>query len=138
MFGLLSVRQRSLVGSQEGQQGAGRLEGGGGAGRSWLEQGLGPTGGGGRGRLDGLVHPIVSSRAPQAAGLKTTIKSTGRRRDVSGLRAGPGQLGMVPGDGFRMLLLQGKTCSFKLCFQVFRCFCSLKGSCLFIRAYPSA
>ena len=126
------------MGSQEGQQGAGRLEGGGGAGRSWPEQGLSPTGGGGRGRLDGLVHPIMSSRAPQAAGLKTTIKRTGRRRDVRRSGAGPGQLGMVPGDGFRMLLLQGKRCSFKLCFQLFCCFCSLKGSCLFIRAYPSA
>lgn len=45
------------MGSQEGQQGAGRLEGGGGAGRSWPEQGLSPTDGGGRGRPEGIVHP---------------------------------------------------------------------------------
>lgn len=133
------------MGSQEGQQGAGRLEGGGGAGRSWPEQGLGPTGGGGRGRLDGLVHPIVSSRAPQAAGLKTSIKSTGRRRDVSRGReqdqaswcwhqrvAGNGAWGHFPD-----VTLTGKNLSFKLCFQ-FCCFCSLKGNCLLIRAYPSA
>lgn len=92
------------MGSQEGQQGAGRLEGGGGAGRSWPEQGLGPTGGGGRGRLDGLVHPIVSSRAPQAAGLKTSIKSTGRRRDVSRSGAGPDRLGLAPAGSWEWCL----------------------------------
>lgn len=29
---------------------------------------------------------------------------------------------MVPGDSLWVLLLQGKTCSFNLCFQLFCCF----------------
>jgi len=80
VFGLLNVRQTSLVGSQEGQQGPGRLEGGGGAGRSWPEQGLGPTDGGAVVDQKELCTLIVSSRAPLAAGLKTTVKSNSRKR----------------------------------------------------------
>lgn len=40
------------------------------------------------------THPIVSSQAPRAAGLKTTMKSNGRRREVSQGGTGPGQVAL--------------------------------------------
>ena len=86
----------SLVGSQDGQQGAGRLEGGGGTGRSWPEQGLSPTDGGAMVDQKELCTLIVSSQAPPAAGLKTTMKSNSRRREVSQWGAGPGQVALRP------------------------------------------
>ena len=43
-----------------------------------------------------LCTLIVSSQAPPAAGLKTTMKSNSRRREVSQWGAGPGQVALRP------------------------------------------